>query len=173
MLLEHDTAGDPISGLKWTRKTTENIAELLQQIDLPVSAKTVARLLYRMHISTLWTRFQRRGLPILSVDSKKRERIGQFSQFKNSGAKWDRSPVLVNERDVLSDASGVCISYGLYDPSHNRGTICVGISHDTPALAAHSIATWWKREGSRRYGPVPELLALADSGGSNRYSSWA
>ena len=127
ILLEHDTAGDPISGLKWTRKTTEKIAEVLEQIDIPVSANTVSRLLYQMnfslrvnrkqiatnsspyrdqqfqHICSLRTRFQRQGLPIISVDSKKREMIGNF---KNAGAKWDRSPVAVNDHDFRSDASG-------------------------------------------------------------------
>ena len=159
--MEHDTAGDPITGLKWTRKTTEKIAEVLQEIGIPVSANTVARLLYQMdfslrvnrkqiatnsspyrdqqfqHICSLRTRFQRQGLPIISVDSKKRELIGNF---KNTGAKWDRSPVLVNDHDFRSDAGGVGISYGIYDTPHNRGAVCVGISHDTPAFAAHSIA---------------------------------
>jgi len=194
ILLEHDTAGDPITGLKWTRKTTEKIAEVLQQIDIPVSAHRVARLLYQMnfslrvnrkqiatssspyrnrqfeHISSRRTRFQRQGLPLISVDSKKRELIGNF---KNAGAKWDRSPVLVNDHDFRSEASGLGISYGIYDPPHNRGTIGVGISHDTPAFAAHSSATWWKREGFRRSGRTPKLLVLADSGGRNRCTSWA
>lgn len=122
------------------------------------------------HICSLRTRFQRQGLPIISVDSKKRELIGNF---KNTGAKWDRSPVRVNDHDFRSDANGVGISYGIYDPPHNRGAVCVGVSHDTPAFAAHSIATWWKGEGSRRWGRVPKLLVLADSGGSNSCSSWA
>ena len=121
------------------------------------------------HIGSLRTRFQQQGLPIISVDSKKRELIGNF---KNAGTKWDRSPVGVNDHDFLTDASGVGISYGIYDQSHNRGAVCVGISHDTPAFAAHSIATWWKREGSCRWGRVPKLLVLADSGGSNRCTSW-
>jgi hypothetical protein len=122
------------------------------------------------HICSLRTRFQRQGLPIISVDSKKRELIGNF---KNAGAKWDRSAVVVNDHDFRSDASGVGISYGIYDPPNNRGAVCVGISHDTPAFAAHSIATWWKREGSQRWGRVPKLLVLADSGGSNSCTSWA
>jgi len=83
------------------------------------------------------------------------------------------APVLVNDHDFLTDASGVGISYGIYDSPNNRGTVCVGVSHDTPAFAAHSIATWWKREGSRRYGRAPKLLLLADSGGSNSCTSWA
>jgi len=180
--------------LKWTRKTTEKIAEVLQQIDISVSANTVARLLYQMdfslrvnrkqiatnsspyrdqqfqHISSLRERFLRQGLPIISVDSKKRELIGNF---KNPGSKWDHSSVPVNDHDFRSDASGVGISYGIYDPPNNRGTVCVGTSHDTPAFAAHSIATWWKREGSHRHGRASKLLVLADSGGSNGCNSWA
>lgn len=180
--------------MKWTRKTTEKIADVLQQIDIPVSANTVARLLYQMdfslrvnrkqiatscspyrdeqfqHIGWLRTRFQGQGFPIISVDSKKREMIGNF---KNPGAKWDRSPVCVNDHDFRSNATGVGISYGIYDPPNNRGMVCVGTSHDTPAFAAHSIATWWKREGSPRYGRVPKLLVLADSGGSNSCTCWA
>ena len=65
------------------------------------------------------------------------------------------------------------VSYGIYDPPYNRGAVCVGISHDTPAFAAHSIATWWQREGSRRYPRAPKLLVLADCGGSNSCTSWA
>jgi hypothetical protein len=122
------------------------------------------------HICSLRTRFERQGLPIISVDSKKREMIGNF---KNNGVKWDRAPVPVNDHDFRSDASGVGISYGIYDRQNNRGTVCVGISHDTAAFAAHSIATWWKREGSRRWGGVPKLMVLADSGGSNSCRSWS
>lgn len=183
-----------MTGLKWTRKTTQNIAEFLQRVDIPVSPNTVARLLYQMdfslrvnrkqiatnsspyrdqqfqHIAALRARFQRQGLPTISVDTKKRELIGNF---KNAGAKWDPFPIPVNDHDFLSDAEGVGISYGIFDPYYNRGTVCVGISHDTPAFAAHSIATWWKREGARRYDYAPKLLILADSGGSNSCRFWA
>jgi hypothetical protein len=184
-----------MTGRKWTGKTTENIAQLLQQKGISVSANTVARLLYQMDFSlrvnrkqiatnsspyrdqqfqqifSLRARFQRQGLPIISVDSKKREQIGNF---KNPGAKWDRSPVLVNDHDFRSDASGVAISYGIYDCLNNRGTVCIGISHDTPAFAAHSIATWWKEEGTHRYKGASKLLILADAGGSNscRTAAW-
>ncbi len=183
--------------MKWTRKTTETIADLLEQIDIPVSANTVARLLHQMdfslrvnrkqiatnsspyqdrqcqHISWLRARFLRQGLPIISVDSKKRELIGNF---KNSGAKWDRSPVPVKDHDFRSDASGVGISYGIYDPPNNRGTVCVGISHDTPAFAAHShrhlvetrgIVSLWpcsQAPGSGRFGWQQrlQLMGLED-----------
>ena len=177
----HGRRAHHITGLKWTRKTTEKIAEVLQEIDIPVSANTVARLLYQMdfslrvnrkqiatnsstyrdqqfqHICSLRTRFQRQGLPIISVDSKKRELIGNF---KNAGAKWDHAPVLVNDHDFRSEASGVGISYGIYDPPHNHGVVYVGISHDTPTFAGHSIATWWKREGSCRYGRCSQTAGV-------------
>ena len=159
-----------------------------------MSPNTVARLLYQMKfslrvnrksistnsspdrdqqfqcIASLRTRFERQGLPTISIDSKKREMIGNFKQ---SGAKWDRSPVLVNDHDFLSDARGVGISYGIYDPLRNRGMVCVGVSHDTAAFAAHSVATWWKLEGARHYAGTSRLLILADSGGSNSCSRWA
>jgi hypothetical protein len=80
----------------------------------------------------------------------------------------------VNDHDFRSDASGVAISYGIYDCLNNRGTVCIGISHDTPAFAAHSIATWWKEEGTHRYKGASKLLILADAGGSNscRTAAW-
>lgn len=180
--------------MKWTRKTTGKIAAALQAGGIPVSANTAARLLYSMdfslrvnrkqiatsstpfrnrqflHIESLRNRFKRQGLPIVSADTKKRELIGNF---KNAGVKWDRTPLSVNDHDFRSDASGVGISYGIYDLTLNRGAVCVGISHDTPAFAAHSIATWWKREGSRRWGAARKLLILADSGGSNSCRYWA
>jgi hypothetical protein len=193
--LEHDTAGDPITGLKWTRKTPQKIAELLEQVDIPVSANTVARLLHNMnyslrvnrknlasgaspfrdqqfqYISSLRHRFARRGLPMISVDTKKRELVGNF---KNAGAKWDRSPVLVNDHDFRSDSTGVAIPYGVYDLLANCGSVFLGVSHDTSAFAAHSIAGWWKREGSLRYRRARQLLILADTGGSNscRRHAW-
>ena len=123
------------------------------------------------YISTSRTRFERRGYPIISVDTKKRELVGNF---KNQGARWDRSSRLVNDHDFRSDSIGVAIPYGIYDLLANRGSISIGISHDTPAFAARSIARWWQREGSDRYSHANCLLILADSGGSNncRYLAW-
>jgi len=194
-LLEHDTAGDPLTGLRWTRKTPERIAELLQQTGIPISANTVARLLHDLdyslrvnrkqlatsssrerdqqfdYISSLRHQFQRRGWPIISVDTKKRELVGNF---KNAGTKWDRSPLLVNDHDFRSDSLGVAIPYGIYDVLANRGAVFVGVSHDTPCFAAHSITQWWRREGAPRYTRARQLLILADSGGSNgcRCRAW-
>jgi hypothetical protein len=183
-----------MTGVKWTRKTTEKIALVLDKQGISVSPNTVARLLHEMDfslrvnrksiasnsspyrdqqfqlIASLRTRFERQGLPIISVDSKKREMIGNFKQ---AGSKWDRAPVKVNDHDFLSDADGVALPYGIYDPVLNRGMVSVGISHDTSTFAAHSIATWWKREGSVHYPKASRLLVLADSGGSNSSNRWA
>jgi hypothetical protein len=190
LLLEHDTAGDPITGLKWSRRTTGKIAELLQQAGWAVCPNTVARLLHQMdyslrvnhkqlatdsspdrnlqfdYIASLRTRFQRWGLPIISVDTKKRELVGNF---KNLGRRWERSLTLVNDHDFRSDSLGVAIPYGVYDLLANRGSLFVGVSHDTPAFAARSIARWWSREGLLRYPCAHQLLILADTGGSNGF----
>ena len=193
--MEHDTAGDPVTGLKWTHRTPEKIAQMLSQLGFPISANTVARLLHRMnytlrvnhkelastssadrdqqfeYICALRTRFARQRLPMISVDTKKRELVGNF---KNPGAKWDRSPERVNDHDFRSDSLGVAIPYGIYDLLANRGSVFVGVSHDTPAFAAHCIARWWQREGVLRYRSARRLLILADSGGSNghRCRAW-
>jgi hypothetical protein len=160
-----------------------------------VSPKTVARLLHQMgyslrvnhkklstdhspdrndqflYLGDLRDRFQRRGLPIISVDTKKRELVGHF---KNPGARWDLSPCLVNDHDFRSDSTGIAIPYGIYDLLANRGLVVVGVSHDTPAFAAHAIAHWWRQEGLLRYPRSRQLLILSDTGGSNgcRCRAW-
>jgi DDE family transposase len=189
-LLEYDTAGDPITGVKWSRRTTAKVALALGDFGIDVSANTVARLLHTMgyslrvnqkqlatdaspdrntqflYIRDLRDRFQRRGLPIISVDTKKRELVGNF---KNPGARWDRDPRLVNDHDFRSDATGVAIPHGLYDVRANRGCVTVGVSHDTPAFAARAIARWWQHDGRARYPQSRRLLLLGDTGGSNGY----
>jgi Rhodopirellula transposase DDE domain len=179
-----------MNDLKWCRRTTHNIAELLCQCGLTVSANTIARLLHGMkfslrvnqkkiatsgspdpnlqfdYIADLRERFQRGRMPVISVDSKKREIVGLF---KNSGARWDREPWAVNDHDFLQDAIGVAIPYGIYQPVQNRGSVVVGVSHDTAAFAAHAIAHWWQREGLSQFPRSRQLLILADSGGSNGY----
>lgn len=176
--------------MKWSHRTTSKIADLLQQAGIAVSPNTVARLLHEMNyslrvnhkklatdfspdrdqqfdfISELRHRFQSQSLPIISVDSKKRELVGNF---KNSGTRWDRFPTLVNDHDFRTDSIGVAIPYGIYDLLANRGSIFVGLSHDTPRFAARSIARWWSREGLLRYPHGRRLLILADTGGSNSY----
>ena len=155
-----------------------------------VSPNTVARLLHQMgyslrvnhkqlstdfspdrddqflYLGDLRHRFQRRGLPIISVDTKKHELVGNF---KNPGPRWDLSSRLVNDHDFRSDSTGVAIPYGIYDLLANRGSVVVGVSHDTPAFAVHAIAHWWRQEVLGRYPRSRQLLILSDTGGSNGY----
>ncbi len=191
----HDTAGDPMNGLKWTRKTTRKIAEGLEALGIQVSAGTVGRLLKAMgyslrvnhkkvssgspeardqqfdYIATLRDRFAQRGDPIVSVDTKKRELVGNF---KNPGAAWTRDPLLVSDHDFRSTAQGVAIPYGILDLEAKRGTIFVGTSYDTPAFATACLAKWWRYDGQHRYPARRRLLVLADNGGSNgpRNRAW-
>jgi len=123
------------------------------------------------YIADLRRRFDRRNWPIISVDTKKRELVGLF---KNAGTRWEREPRLVYDHDFRSDARGVAIPYGIYDLLGNRAAIVVGVSHDTPAFAAHAVAHWWQREGRPSHAGKRRLLILADTGGSNgcRCTAW-
>jgi len=183
-----------MTGLRWSRRTTTRIAVELLTFGIAVSANTVARLLHQMgyslrvnhkqisthsspdrnlqfeYLAELRHHFQHRHLPIISVDTKKRELVGNF---KNQGRRWERAPRRVFDHDFRSDSIGVAIPYGIYDVTENRGAFVVGVSHDTPAFAAHAIAYWWQREGSQRYAGSRRILILADSGGSNSYRSHA
>jgi hypothetical protein len=105
------------------------------------------------------------------VDCKKRELVGNF---KNPGHHWECAPRRVFDHDFRTDSIGVAIPYGIYDVHENRGALVVGVSHDTPAFAAHAIAHWWRQEGSPRYAGSRQLLILADTGGSNscRCHAW-
>jgi len=177
-----------MSGLKWTRKTTEKIAAELKVGGLSVSANTVGRILkdldFRLrsnekkitrskpvdrdaqfqNIEALRKSFTSRGLPIISVDTKKKELIGPF---KNAGREWavQRRPVL--DHDFRSDAEGIAVPYGIYLPTPNVGMVFVGTSHDTPEFAVDCIEGWWRLDGRERYPAADRLLILADSGGSN------
>lgn len=193
--MRHDTAGDPITGVKWSRRTTRNIAEQLTLLGIAVSKNTVGRLLKQLkfklrvnrkqiastknpdrnqqflYIGQQREQFANQGLPIISVDTKKKEQIGNF---KNAGAKWDRQPVLVKDHDFRSEADAMAIPYGIYDTQANSGAVFVGTSHDTPAFAVDAIAQWWLKEGCQRYPVARELFILADGGGSNgpRCRAW-
>jgi hypothetical protein len=193
--MEHHTAGDPISGLKWTHKTTQKISDALRKAGMVVSPKTVARLLkdlqfslrvnhkkvsgqsspYRNqqfeYINHTRRRFAREGWPAISIDTKKRELVGRF---KNAGVTWESTPVLVNDHDFRTDASGIAIPWGIYDTQANRGQVFVGTSHDTPAFSATALAQWWAGAGRKRYSHTKRLLILADCGGSNgsRTRAW-
>lgn len=186
--MKHDVAGDPCTGLKWTRRTTLKIARELRVVGVDVSARTVARILKKLrfslrvnrkmiargsspdrdeqfkYIARLRERFAQQNLPIVSIDAKKKEMVGNF---KNGGTAWNRTSVLVNDHDFRSDAKGMALPNGIYDLLANRGTISVGISHDTPDFVVDNLARWWSTEGRRRYPDARKLLILADSGGSN------
>jgi hypothetical protein len=108
--------------------------------------------------------FRAAGLPILSVDTKKKELVGDFA---NPGQVWVQEPIAVNAHDFKSDAQCRAVPYGLYDVLANRGHVVVGTSSDTPAFAVDAIVRWWVRCGCKRYRDAGELLILADSGGSN------
>jgi hypothetical protein len=193
--MEHETAGDPVSGCKWTRKTTEKIAQQLQRSGIRVSAKTVGKLLKQMNYSLrlnlkclesgqskppdprqrdLQFRYIRsqirayktNAMPVISVDTKSRELIGAFHQ---SGRKWSQGPIKVLDHDFPSDSNGVAIPYGIYDLIRNEGFVCVGISRNTSEFAVDSIRTWWQKSGARHYPDADRLLVLADCGGSNGY----
>ena len=97
-------------------------------------------------------------------NAKKRELVGNF---KNPGRKWERVPTPVNDHDFRSQAKGIALPFGIYDPQANRGSVFVGVSHETSAFAVTSISAWWTREGHRRYPNAQHLLILADTGGSN------
>jgi hypothetical protein len=187
-LMERETAGDPISGLKWTRKTTDKIARQLKRLGIAVGRNTVGRLLRQMKYSLRTNRkkisagstsdrdrqfrylcrqrdqFEGRGDPVLSVDAKKRELIGNF---KNPGVKWERSSIHVNDHDFRSAAKGIGIPYGIYDTQANRGCVFLGTSHETSAFAVSCLRKWWQIEGHKRYPQSRHILILADTGGSN------
>jgi hypothetical protein len=116
------------------------------------------------YIATQRAAFTAAGLPILSVDTKKKELVGNF---RNAGQAWTREPSAVNVHDYPHDATGRAVPYGVYDVTTNRGLICLGTSGDTPAFAVDTISTWWQAEGETGYPEADQLLLLADAGGSN------
>ncbi len=115
--------------------------------------------------------FASRGSPVVRVDTKKKEQIGNF---KNHGVSWERNPYLVKDHDFRSDAEGMAIPYGIYDSQANLGFVVVGTSYETPAFAVDAIVLWWKDCGRIMYPKTDELLILADCGGGNsaRARAW-
>lgn len=110
--------------------------------------------------------FTANGLPIISVDGKKKELIGNF---KNQGRLWQYEPIEVNAHDFASDAECKAVPYGIYDVNRNHGFVHIGTSADTPEFAVDGIVTWWKRIGQKNYPKADKILILADAGGSNGY----
>ena len=189
-LVEPVTRGDPMLPLRWTCKSTSNLAEELTRQGHRVSPRTVGRLLsadgYSLqsnrktkeggshpdrneqfeHINVMVKGFQHRGQPVISVDTKKKELIGEF---KNGGREWrpKGEPDEVKVHDFVDAELGKAIPYGVYDLSENKGWVSVGIDHDTARFAAEAIRRWWKNMGAKRYRDARELLITADGGGSN------
>ncbi len=190
--MEDATAGDPITGLKWTRKTLAALTGRLQK-KFQVGHSTVARLLklggYALrgnrkrlsprhdvqrdqqfrYIARLRRKFEKADLPSISVDTKKKELIGTF---KNAGRIWRREPLDVFETDFPHDAKGKAIPYGIYDLARNAGYVVVGTSHETPAFAIAALRVWWLEVGRHCYRGKHELLIQADSGGANANRCW-
>jgi hypothetical protein len=189
-LIEPTTRGDPESPLRWTCKSTRRLAEELTRQHHRVSPNSVATLLRRAgyslqanrktregashpdrnaqfeYINRLVRSFLDRGHPAISVDTKKKELIGDF---KNAGREWHSQgqPEDVRVHDFIDRQKGKVIPYGVYDILNNQGWVNVGIDHDTAQFAVNSIRRWWRRMGHRRFPRATELLITADGGGSN------
>lgn len=195
-LVDPATRGDPTCPLRWTCKSKEHLAQALRHQGHDVSASSVGRLLHDMgyslqsvrksregtahpdrnaqfeYIAAMVNRFQRRHQPVISVDTKKKELVGDF---KNSGREWQPkgTPEPVQVHDFPDDALGKAIPYGVYDLTRNEASVNVGLDHDTPAFAVASIRQWWRSMGSVAYPEADELLITADAGGSNGYRARA
>ena len=197
MIMDENTAGDPMSLLRWTNKSTTAIAKELTRQGHRISDETVRRRLIELdyclqsnrknleggspdtrdeqfrYINSQVKKFLSLDEPVLSVDTKKKEQVGNF---KNSGRIWRRKgkPKEVNMHDFPSLGDGPAIPYGAYNVNRNEGFVNVGITHDTAEFAVESIRRWWKYIGRRYYPEAKRLLICADSGGSNgnRNRAW-
>ncbi len=167
-IMDENTAGDPMSFLRWSSKSTRKISEELKSMGHDVGPNTVARLLKEKDYSLQANvkSFSGDSNPIISVDTKKKELVGEF---KNAGSTWVKSgkPRKVNAYDFRSMAIGIAIPYGIYDVTENEGMVNVGTDHDTSEFAVESIRQWWSLIGRHRYPGAKKLLICADGGGSN------
>jgi hypothetical protein len=189
-LIDPATRGDPQSPLRWTCKSTAKLAAALRGQGHTVSARKVAQLLHGLdyhlqaprktregkqhpdrdaqfeYITARTRAFQRRGQPVVSVDTKKKELVGDFQQ---KGREWQPAyePQEVRVHDFLDPALGKAIPYGVYDVTGDVGWVSVGIDHDTAEFAVAALRQWWRRLGRPRYPRAKELLVVADGGGSN------
>ena len=189
-LIEPATRGDPMSPLRWTCKSVRILAAELTHRGHTVSHQTVGELLHALgyslqanrktregashpdrnaqfeHIAQRASEFQRRLQPVISVDTKKKELVGDF---KNAGREWHPKdcPTEVRVHDFLDKTLGKAIPYGVYDLSANAAWVSVGVDHDTPEFAVESIYSWWCQMGWARHPEATELLITADGGCSN------
>ena len=189
-LVEPSTRGDPESPLRWTVKSVRHLAAELGAQGHQVQRQKVAYLLAQLGYSLQANRktregarhpdrnaqfeyinarvqdFQQRGQPVVSVDTKKKELVGDF---KNGGQEWrpQGQPEKVRVHDFPDKELGKVIPYGVYDPGANVGWVSVGVDHDTAEFAVETLRRWWRKMGSQRYRSANELLITADGGGSN------
>ena len=189
-LVDPVTRGDPESPLRWSSKSTRKLASELGAQGYKVSPQKVGQLLHASgyslqanektlegsshpdrneqfeFINSRVDAFHGRSAPVISVDTKKKELVGDF---KNGGSEWQPTgtPVPVRTHDFIDADLGKVIPYGVYDIARNVGWVNVGVDHDTPAFAVRSIAEWWRVMGKRAYPDATELLITADGGGSN------
>ena len=189
-LVDPGSRGDPESPLRWTTKSTSHLADELAKAGRPVSDRTVARLLKRAgyslqgnaktvegkqhpdrdaqfrYLNAQVTKFQVEGDPVISVDTKKKELVGNYA---NGGAEWEPAgdPRRVNVHDFPDKELGKAVPYGIYDVTANTGWVNVGTDADTGAFAVESIRRWWNTVGEAAYPTSRRLLTTADSGGSN------
>lgn len=191
-LVDPESRGDPESPLRWTTKSVRQLASALSASGHPTSHTRVAELLHEVgfslqantkvvegaqhpdrdaqfgYINDQVRRHLRRGEPVVSVDAKKKEKIGNY---KNDGTEWRpaKTPRKVNTYDFIDKEKGKVTPYGVYDIARNRGFVSVGIDADTAAFAVASLRSWWRMEGARAYPKARRLLVCADAGGSNGY----
>jgi hypothetical protein len=191
-LVDPVTRGDPESPLRWTCKSVRRLAEELQHEGHAVSYQTVAELLHALdyslqanqktlegnqhadrdeqfeYINRKAQRYLKQGEPVISVDTKKKELVGDF---KNAGREWELKSqpeeVRVHDFEIREPDQGKVAPYGVYDLGRNVGWVSVGVDHDTAAFAVESIRRWWRWMGTRSYPQAKRLLITADSGGSN------
>ena len=189
-LVDPATRGDPMSALRWSSKSVRQLAKELEDLGHQVSHDTVGELLkdhgYSLqgtqktlegtshadrdaqfhHIQATVQRFQAEEQPVISVDTKKKELVGDF---KNAGKEWQPkgTPEKVNVHDFPDDATAKAVPYGVYDINRNQGFVSVGIDHDTAEFAVESILRWWREMGKAAYPEATDLLITADCGGSN------
>jgi hypothetical protein len=196
-LVDPDTRGDPMSPLRWCSKSTAHLAKALRDKGFAISPQTVALLLKRTgytlqrtrktregtdhpdrdaqfrRISELVREYQARHEPVVSVDTKKKELIGDFA---NAGQEWQPQgqPELVRTHDFIDAELGKVIPYGIYDVARNEGYVSVGVTHDTPEFAVAALRRWWAEVGRPTYPKARRLLITADCGGSNgnRVRAW-
>ncbi len=192
-IMEPSTRGDPESPLRWTCKSVRNLSDNLQKKGYKVGKQTVANILHELDYSLQANRktsegkadhpdrneqfefinkktksFLHRSIPVISVDTKKKELIGKY---KNDGQEWEKKgrPVEVLTHDFPDPKVSKAVPYGIYDIGDNKGWVNVGTDADTAEFAVESIRQWWKKMGKKRYPKAKEIYICADSGGSNGY----